>query len=72
MRAPRTEPRPEFTSQFGSGLMTIWTTRPFCLTMLYIDGAYQLGVSASCCFDRSAPKAFSDGAVPPCLLMSQV
>ena len=38
MRAPRTEPRPEFTTQSLSGLMTMCTSSPFCWTMLYIDG----------------------------------
>ncbi len=72
MRAPRMEPRPEFTTQFWSGLMTTWTSRPSCLTRLYIDGAYQAGVSAGCCCERSTPNLFCDGAVPPCLLAAQV
>ena len=43
--------------------MTMWTSLPSCLTMLYIDGEYQFGVSAGCCCERSAPKTFSPGAV---------
>ena len=71
MRAPRTEARPEFTSQSGSGLTTRCTSRPSCLTMLYIEGAYQAAVSAGCCWERSTPKMFWSGAVPPCLFTGQ-
>jgi hypothetical protein len=34
----------EFTTQSISGLMTIWTSRPFCFTTLYIEGENQAGV----------------------------
>jgi len=59
-------------TQFGSGLMTRWTSLPSCLTMLYIEGAYQASVSAPCCWERSTPKAFWPGAVPPCLFTGQL
>ena len=72
MRAPRTEPSPEFTTQSLSGLMTMCTSSPFCLTMLYIDGEYHAAVSAGCCLLRSTPNLFWSGAVPPCLLVGQV
>ena len=58
MRAPRTDARPEFTTHAGSGLMTMCTSCPFCLTMLYIEGEYQFGVIASCCLDKSTPNLF--------------
>ena len=72
MRAPRIEPSPEFTTQPGSGLMTMWTSFPSCLTMLYIDGEYQFAVIAPCCFERSMPNLLSLGLGPPCSLMAQV
>ena len=72
MRAPRIEPRPEFTTQSLSGLMTMCTSWPFCWTMLYIDGEYQAAVSAGCCLERSTPNLFWPGAVPPCLFTGQV
>ena len=56
----------------GSGLMTMWTSFPSCLTMLYIDGEYQFGVIAPCCFERSTPNLLSLGLVPPCSLMAQL
>jgi len=58
MRAPRTEPKPEFTTQSLSGLITMCTSCPFWRTMLYIDGEYQAAVSASCCLLRSTPNLF--------------
>ena len=72
MRAPRIEASPEFTTQAGSGLMTRWTSFPSCLTMLYIDGEYQLGVIGNCCFARSTLNLLSLGLAPPCSLMLQV
>ena len=72
MRAPRTEPRPEFTTHLVSGLMTMWTSLPSCRTTLYIDGAYQASVSAPCCFERSVLKMLPAGSVVPCRSMSQV
>ena len=65
MRAPRIEPRPEFTTQSWSGLMTRLTSFPSCLTILYIDGAYQLAVIASCCLERSTPNLFAMGRGRP-------
>ena len=64
MRAPRTEPRPEFTTQSLSGLMTMWTSFPFCLTTLYIDGAYQASVSAGLLLARGrSPNLLPAGSV---------
>ena len=72
MRAPRIEPRPEFTTHSWSGLMTMCTSSPFWLTTLYIEGAYQASVSAGCCWPRSVLNLFWSAAMPPCLLVGHV
>ena len=41
-------------TESGSGMTTRCTSRPFCLTMLYIDGLNQAVAIAPCCFVRSA------------------
>ncbi len=49
-------------SQSWSGMTTRCTSRPFCLTMLYIDGLNQCGRhSAPAAWSGSTPKAFCAG-----------
>jgi hypothetical protein len=71
MRAPRIEPRPEFTTQFDVGLDHQMHVRPFWRTMLYIEGAYQASVSMGCCAQVDAELVLV-GRVPPCRFIGHV